>query len=208
MIANLDLGKILTEYFLLTMGSLILAVNFDLFLAPFNIAPGGTSGAAIIIHEFTGWPKGLTMLVLTLPMLVIGFFFLGTISFSHPGLLCHFDIQPGRRRIGGGSPGRCNQRSAAQCPLWRDRGGARHRPDLSGRHLPGRHIGYQPGDSNEDRHSQQPGVYADRRRGDPDCRTGLWLGNGYVCLCYLIYLGICCRLCPGGVPVLSAPFLS
>ena len=81
MIANLDLGKILTEYFLLTMGSVILAVNFDLFLAPFNIAPGGTSGAAIIIHKFTGWPKGLTMLVLTLPMLVIGFFFLGRFRF-------------------------------------------------------------------------------------------------------------------------------
>ncbi len=60
---------------------MILAVNFDLFLAPFNIAPGGTSGAAIIIHEFTGWPKGLTMLVLTLPMLVIGFFYLGRFRF-------------------------------------------------------------------------------------------------------------------------------
>ena len=81
MIANLDLGKILTEYFLLTMGSVILAVNFDLFLAPFNIAPGGVSGAAIIIHEFTGWPKGLTMLILTLPMLVIGFFYLGRFRF-------------------------------------------------------------------------------------------------------------------------------
>ncbi len=90
MIANLDLGKILTEYFLLTMGSVILAVNFDLFLAPFNIAPGGTSGAAIIIHEFTGWPKGLTMLVLTLPMLVIGFFFLG--RFRPPHLECQVDF--------------------------------------------------------------------------------------------------------------------
>jgi uncharacterized membrane-anchored protein YitT (DUF2179 family) len=81
MFANLDLGKILTEYFLLTIGSAILAVNFDLFLAPFNIAPGGTSGAAIIVHEFTGWPKGLTMLILTLPMLVIGFFYLGRFRF-------------------------------------------------------------------------------------------------------------------------------
>ncbi|MGB9441846.1 MAG: YitT family protein [Desulfobacterales bacterium] len=81
MLANLDLGKVLTQYFLLTIGSAILAVNFDLFLAPFNIAPGGTSGAAIIIHEFTGWPKGLTMLILTLPMLVIGFFYLGRFRF-------------------------------------------------------------------------------------------------------------------------------
>jgi uncharacterized membrane-anchored protein YitT (DUF2179 family) len=81
MIANLNLGKILTEYFLLTIGSVILAVNFDLFLAPFNIAPGGVSGAAIIIYEFTGWPKGLTMLVLTLPMLIVGFFYLGRFRF-------------------------------------------------------------------------------------------------------------------------------
>ena len=77
MIAKLDLHKILPEYLLLTIGSAVLAVNFDLFLAPFNIAPGGVSGAAIIIYEFTGWPKGLTMLILTLPMLVIGFFYLG-----------------------------------------------------------------------------------------------------------------------------------
>ena len=80
-IANLDLAKVLPEYFLLTMGSVILAVNFDLFLAPHNIAPGGISGSAIIIHEFTGWPKGLTMLILTLPMLVVGFFYLGRFRF-------------------------------------------------------------------------------------------------------------------------------
>ncbi len=86
MIANLDLGKILPEYLLLTIGSAILAVNFDLFLAPFNIAPGGVSGAAIIIHEFTGWPKGLTMLILTLPMLIIGFLYLGRFRFLIRGL--------------------------------------------------------------------------------------------------------------------------
>jgi uncharacterized membrane-anchored protein YitT (DUF2179 family) len=81
MIANLDLGKLLPEYFLLTMGSVILAVNFDLFLAPYNIAPGGVSGAVIIIHEFTGWPKGLTMLILNLPMLIVGFFYMGRFRF-------------------------------------------------------------------------------------------------------------------------------
>ncbi len=86
MIANLDLGKILPEYLLLTIGSVILAVNFDLFLAPFNIAPGGVSGAAIIIHKFTGWPKGLTMLILTLPMLIIGFLYLGRFRFLIRGL--------------------------------------------------------------------------------------------------------------------------
>ena len=79
--ANLDLGKVLPEYFLLTIGAAILAINFDLFLAPFNIAPGGVSGSAIIIYEFTGWPKGLTMLILNIPMLVIGFIYLGRFRF-------------------------------------------------------------------------------------------------------------------------------
>lgn len=73
--------KALPDYFLLTVGALILAANFDIFLAPHNIAPGGVSGAAIIIHHFTGWLPGATMLVLTLPMLVLGFIYLGRYRF-------------------------------------------------------------------------------------------------------------------------------
>lgn len=80
-LANIDLRKVLPDYFLLTIGAIILAVNFDIFLAPFNIAPGGVSGAAIIINEFTGWLPGMTMLVLTLPMLVLGFYYLGRFRF-------------------------------------------------------------------------------------------------------------------------------
>ncbi len=78
---KIRLRKVLPDYFLLTVGSIILAINFDLFLAPFNIAPGGISGAAIIIKEFTGWLPGVTMLVLTLPMLVLGFYYLGRFRF-------------------------------------------------------------------------------------------------------------------------------
>jgi len=74
-LARLDWRKVLPDYFLLTAGSIILAVNFDIFLAPFNIAPGGVSGSAIIIKEFTGWLPGLTMLVLTIPMLVLGYYY-------------------------------------------------------------------------------------------------------------------------------------
>lgn len=49
-IANINFPKVLLDYCLLTIGSIILAINFDIFLAPFNIAPGGVSGMAIIIH--------------------------------------------------------------------------------------------------------------------------------------------------------------
>ncbi len=69
------------DYALTTAGGLLLAVNLNLFLAPANIAPGGVSGSAIIINEFTGWPIGLTMLVLNVPMIVLGFLYLGRFAF-------------------------------------------------------------------------------------------------------------------------------
>lgn len=78
---HLNFGKIVPDYFFLTIGSIILIINFDLFLAPFNIAPGGISGAAIIIHKFTGWLPGITMLILTIPMLILGFYYLGRFRF-------------------------------------------------------------------------------------------------------------------------------
>jgi uncharacterized membrane-anchored protein YitT (DUF2179 family) len=78
---QINLRKVVPDYILLTIGSIILAINFDIFLVPFNIAPGGVSGAAIIIKQFTGWLPGITMLVLTIPMLIIGFYYLGRFRF-------------------------------------------------------------------------------------------------------------------------------
>jgi uncharacterized membrane-anchored protein YitT (DUF2179 family) len=71
----------LRDFILLTSGALILAVNVDLFLAPTDLAPGGVSGLAIILRHQAGWSIGLTMLVLNLPMLVLGFFNLGRFHF-------------------------------------------------------------------------------------------------------------------------------
>jgi len=79
--AKINLRKTVPDYFWLTVGAILLAMNFDLFLSPYNIAPGGISGAAIIVHHFTGWLQGLTMLALTLPNLVLGFYFLGRYRF-------------------------------------------------------------------------------------------------------------------------------
>ena len=78
---NINLRKVIPDYFLLTVGAITSAVNFDIFLAPSNIAPGGVSGMAIILYEFTGWYMGLTMLILSIPMLIIGFFYLGRFRF-------------------------------------------------------------------------------------------------------------------------------
>ena len=57
LITNLNLRKVLLDYCLLTIGSIIMAINFDIFLAPFNIAPGGISGNGIWKRRFNGSPS-------------------------------------------------------------------------------------------------------------------------------------------------------
>ena len=71
----------LQGFFFLTLGSLISAVNVNLFLAPSELAPGGVSGAAIILNKFTAWPIGLTMLGMNIPLIFIGFKYLGRFNF-------------------------------------------------------------------------------------------------------------------------------
>ena len=78
---ELDWPSTLRGFFLLTAGSLISAININLFLAPSEIAPGGVSGLAIIINKFTAWPIGLMMLALNIPLLFVGFKYLGRFNF-------------------------------------------------------------------------------------------------------------------------------
>ena len=71
----------LQDFAMLTIGSVLLALGVDIFMAPANIAPGGVTGIALITNEFTGWPIGLTMLVLNVPMVILGFRYLGRFRF-------------------------------------------------------------------------------------------------------------------------------
>jgi uncharacterized membrane-anchored protein YitT (DUF2179 family) len=71
----------LSDFALATAGALLLAININLFLAPNNLAPGGVSGMAIIINSRTGWPIGMTMLVLNVPLVALGFRNLGGFPF-------------------------------------------------------------------------------------------------------------------------------
>ena len=69
------------NFALLAAGAIILAVNLNVFLAPSNLAPGGVMGIAVIVNAFTGWPLGLTMLAFNIPLLVLGFYYLGRFNF-------------------------------------------------------------------------------------------------------------------------------
>ncbi len=78
--------KTVRRYFWITLGCLIFALGFSLFLSPQNIAPGGVSGLAVIIsHFFPILPNGLYILAMNIPLLIIGAvcfglrFFIGTV---------------------------------------------------------------------------------------------------------------------------------
>lgn len=74
--------KSFKEYLIITLGAFILIIAIDVFFVPSNIAPGGgVTASAIMISHFTGLPVGLMMLLLNIPLLIIGFFYLGRFSF-------------------------------------------------------------------------------------------------------------------------------
>jgi uncharacterized membrane-anchored protein YitT (DUF2179 family) len=78
---KVDWRRTLWTYALLTLGGVLLASNVVIFLAPSHIAPGGVSGAAIIINHLTGVPVGTLMLLLNIPLLALGFQTLGRFNF-------------------------------------------------------------------------------------------------------------------------------
>jgi uncharacterized membrane-anchored protein YitT (DUF2179 family) len=84
MTSTLNQKKFFTElksYLLLTIGALILAVNFNIFLLPHQIAPGGIGGVTLMIALFTGWSEGVILLMLQVMMVFLGFWYLGRFQF-------------------------------------------------------------------------------------------------------------------------------
>ena len=59
------------------LGALSLALGMTVFLQPNQIAGGGTPGIAILICHLTGLTAGTVMLLLNLPLLALGAYFLG-----------------------------------------------------------------------------------------------------------------------------------
>lgn len=69
-------GKI-KIYVIITIGSFITALGINLFLSPLSIVAGGVSGVAIIVNSFTGFPIGIFMLLVNIPLFYIGIKCLG-----------------------------------------------------------------------------------------------------------------------------------
>lgn len=61
------LGKILA----VLVGSILLGVGVNGFLVPHQLLDGGMIGIGLIIHYFYGFPTGLTMILLSIPLYVL-----------------------------------------------------------------------------------------------------------------------------------------
>lgn len=64
------------DYIFLIVGSIIGAISVIVFLAPFDVAPSGVSGIAVIMNELIGTPIGLAVLIMNIPIQIIGYRFL------------------------------------------------------------------------------------------------------------------------------------
>ncbi len=69
--------KTVKEYAVITIGIAISALGIGLFLAPHGIVSGGVSGVAIIINKLTGFPVGVAVLLMNIPLFISGILFLG-----------------------------------------------------------------------------------------------------------------------------------
>ncbi len=59
------------------LGSLFLALGITLFIQPNQIASGGTPGMAILLNHLSSLTTGSLMIIINIPLLILGKYFLG-----------------------------------------------------------------------------------------------------------------------------------
>lgn len=67
----------LKDYALIVLGTAVQALSMHLFYIPGQLAAGGLSGTAQIIHTFTGWPIGTMIYIGNIPLFFLGWKYLG-----------------------------------------------------------------------------------------------------------------------------------
>ena len=77
-IRNIKLDKVtIRDYILILLGAILQAGSLRIFLLPAKLASGGVSGLSQIINSYTGWPIGMMVIVGNIPLLILGWRFLG-----------------------------------------------------------------------------------------------------------------------------------
>lgn len=69
--------KTILEYIHVLIGSAIIAIGFNVFLLPNEIASGGVSGISTILYGLLGWKPAFVQWALNIPLFIAGIVFLG-----------------------------------------------------------------------------------------------------------------------------------
>ncbi len=75
--------KRIKKYCTVTLGIFLVAIAFNLFLAPYNFASNGVSGLSIIVKRFTGISEGTFILASNIILIGISYNFLGWEKTKH-----------------------------------------------------------------------------------------------------------------------------
>ena len=70
-------GKLLLSFIIITISAAIAAMSLELILIPNLMIDGGINGISIIINKLIGGSLGLTIIILNIPFLLIGYTFIG-----------------------------------------------------------------------------------------------------------------------------------
>ncbi|MEG2597646.1 MAG: YitT family protein, partial [Oscillospiraceae bacterium] len=67
----------LMDVFMILLGTALYALGLYYFITPSNVAPGGVSGISILVNHITNFPIGIINAAINVPLLLIGWKFLG-----------------------------------------------------------------------------------------------------------------------------------
>lgn len=65
------------KYAIITLGCVFYSLGITLFAQPANLTSGGITGVSLIINTLTGFNTGYLVILLNIPLVIIGFIFLG-----------------------------------------------------------------------------------------------------------------------------------
>lgn len=69
--------KILKEYAVIVLASILYAFSTHFFIFPFGIFLGGTSGISVILNHFIPFSPGIILMIINILLLVLAFILLG-----------------------------------------------------------------------------------------------------------------------------------
>ena len=72
-----DVRESVIEYVYVIVGAAIIAIGFNVFLLPNQVASGGVSGISTILHGLFSWNPGYVQYAFNIPLFIAGVLFLG-----------------------------------------------------------------------------------------------------------------------------------